>query len=109
MADIILTFTNPLPDGTQVTDVAWYLDTSENIEVQMGPITSINLATKTIVVDAAVGVQPPAATDFIFYVKNPIAGTGQLKGYFAETQFINESTEYAELYSVGAQVFESSK
>jgi hypothetical protein len=32
-----------------------------------------------------------------------------LKGYFAEAQFINTQTKYAELFSVGAEVFESSK
>jgi hypothetical protein len=32
-----------------------------------------------------------------------------LKGYYAEAQFVNNATDYAELYSVGAEIFESSK
>ena len=109
MADITFTFTNPLPDGTQITDVAWYLNNTTKKEIKMGPIKSIDNTTKTIVVDAKIGVVPPGSSDFIFYVKNPIAGTGQLKGYYAEVQFTNSSTDYAELFSVGTQIFESSK
>jgi hypothetical protein len=56
-----------------------------------------------------VGVVPPTATDFIFYVQNPIGVVSSLKGYYAEAQFVNESTEYAELFSVGTEIFESSK
>jgi hypothetical protein len=45
----------------------------------------------------------------MFYVKNPIGYLGQLKGYYAEAQFRNNSPEDSELFSVGAEVFESSK
>jgi len=42
-------------------------------------------------------------------VQNPIGVVSSLKGYYAEAQFVNESTEYAELFSVGTEIFESSK
>lgn len=113
MANITLEFSNPLPEGIQVTDIAWYLDVDANppVEVEMGPITSITQGppTWTVIVNADVGVVPPDAADFIFYEKNPITYIGSLKGYYAEVQFINNATDYAELYSVGAEVFESSK
>ena len=73
----------------------------------MGPITSINGL--TIIINAAIGVQPPTANDFVFYVKDPIGKVGQLKGYYAEIQFRNNTTKYAELFSVGTEIFESSK
>ena len=73
----------------------------------MGPVTSINGL--TIVINAAVGVSPPSSGDFIFYVKDPIGKVGQLKGYYAEIQFRNNTTKYAELFSVGTEIFESSK
>ena len=107
MPNITLTFTNPLPVNIQVGDIAWYLDVSTNTEVEMGPITSINGLIITI--SAGAGVLPPEQEDFVFYVKNPIAHVGQLKGYYAEVQFRNNTTAYAELFSVGSEVFESSK
>jgi hypothetical protein len=107
MANITLTFTNPLPVNIQVGDIAWYLDISESEEVKMGPILSINGL--EVVVDAAAGVSPPTTADFVFYVKDPVGYLGQLKGYYAEAQFRNNSTKYAELFAVGSEVFESSK
>jgi hypothetical protein len=108
MATFTFTFTNPVPEGIEVGDIAWYYDTSEESQVKMGRILSI-ISDTSITVDGEVGVIPPGTDDFIFYVKDPLTSTGQLKGYYAEAQFINTSTEYAELFSVGAQVFESSK
>lgn len=110
MANITITFASPLPVTLQVGDIAWYLDVDAvplPKEVEMGPITSIN--DKTIVVNAAVGVADPALEDFVFYVKNPAGKVGQLKGYYAEIQFRNNTTKYAELFSVGTEIFESSK
>lgn len=107
MPDITLTFGNPLPVTVQTGDIAWYLDVSAATEVQMGAITSINGT--TIVVNADAGVQPPETEDFVFYVKDPVGKVGQLKGYYAEIQFRNNTTKYAELFSVGMEVFESSK
>jgi hypothetical protein len=107
MANITLTFTNPLPVTVQTGDIAWYLNTTTNQTVEMGPITSISGL--TIVINAATGVQPPTSNDFVFYVKDPVGRVGQLKGYYAEIQFRNNTTKYAELFSVGTEIFESSK
>lgn len=111
MANITLEFSNPLPEGIQATDIAWYLDISAGEEIKMGPITSITQGppTWTVIVNAEAGVVPPDASDFIFYEKNPITYIGSLKGYYAEVQFVNNTTDYAELYSVGTEIFESSK
>ena len=109
MANITLTFSNPLPEGIQVGDIAWYLNTATNVEVEMGPILSIGSNPVSIIVDAAVGVGSPSQDDFIFYAENPIGFLGQLKGYYAEAQFRNSSTSSAELFSVGSEIFESSK
>ena len=111
MPNITLEFSNPLPEGLQVTDIAWYLDISLGKEIKIGTITSITEGPPSwiIVVSALTGVVPPSSEDFIFYEKNPITYIGSLKGYYAEAQFVNNSTDYAELYSVGAEIFESSK
>lgn len=107
MPNITLTFDNPLPDNVQPGDVAWYLDVSDETEIEIGPIESID--GYTIIINANVGAKPPSDEDFVFYVKNPIAYVGQLKGYYADIKFYNNSTEFAELFSVGTEVFESSK
>ena len=109
MALITLTFANPLPEGIQVGDIAWYLDVSSNINIEMGPIISITNNPTVIVINTGPGVAPPDTEDFVFYVKDPIGYLGQLKGYYAEAQFRNNSSSNAELFSVGSEIFESSK
>ena len=107
MANITLTFTDEIPFGVQIRDIAWYLDISAASEVEMGPIISIN--DTTIIINASAGVTPPDTGDFVFYVKDPVGHVGSLKGYYAEIQFRNNTINYAELFSVGTEIFESSK
>lgn len=109
MANITVTFSNPLPEGIQLGDIAWYLSAITNVEIEMGPITAITSNPTTITINAAAGVVPPAVSDFVFYVKSPIATVSSLKGYYAEAQFRNNSPAYGELFSVGSEIFESSK
>jgi hypothetical protein len=109
MAFITLTFAYPLPEGIQVGDIAWYLDVSSNMNIEMGPIVSITNNPTVVVINAGPGVAPPDPADFIFYVKDPIGYLGQLKGYYAEAQFRNNSAADSELFSVGSEIFESSK
>ena len=109
MANLTMTFSNPLPDGIQVGDIAWYLNPTTNDEFEMGPIIAITSNPVSITIDLAAGVPGPTPSDFIFYVEDPIGHLGQLKGYYAEAQFRNDSTSYAELFSVGSEIFESSK
>jgi hypothetical protein len=111
MPDLTLTFNNQLPEGIQTGDKAWFLDISTGLEISLGPITSITPGPPQwiIIIDIAAGAAVPTTADFIFYVKDPIGKVGQLKGYYAEAQFRNNTTAYAELFSVGTEVFESSK
>jgi len=110
---IQINFPNHSPVGLDLHDIIYYADTSEDQHVRIGPVASIvnNESTNVyyIIVNASYGVAPPNTTDFIYYKKNPIGYVSSLKGYFAEAQFINTQTKYAELFSVGAEVFESSK
>ena len=84
MANITITFPNALPVGIQVTDIAWYVDTSESTQIKMGPI--ITITGLSIVVNASAGVSPPTTEDFVFYAKDPMTVVGALKGYYAEAQ-----------------------
>ena len=48
-------------------------------------------------------------SSFILFSKTALVNTSGLKGYYAEAQFKNDSTDYAELFLVGSEIFESSK
>lgn len=107
MPNLTVTFNNPLPTNLAITDEAWFLDVSAGEEIRLGTVT--NISNSTVVISLIPGATIPSTEDFIFYIKNPIAHVGQLKGYFAEAQFINNDTTYAEIFSVGSEIFESSK
>ena len=48
-------------------------------------------------------------TQFIFFAKDNKANLSSLLGYYADVKFKNDSKTEAELFTVGADVFESSK
>ena len=50
-----------------------------------------------------------AANSFIMFSKDNKANTSSMLGYYASAQFTNDSTEEAELFDVGVDIFESSK
>ena len=51
----------------------------------------------------------PNSLSFILFVKDNTANTSSLSGYYAEAKFVNNSTTGVELFSVGSEIFESSK
>jgi len=68
------------------------------------------ISSTSIQVDTgALAIPLPTASDFIFFSKDNQTNLSSLKGYYAEVQFTNTSKTYAELFSVGTQVVESSK
>ena len=89
-------------------------DTKASDIVKIGKITTVNLT--SIVVDAPAGTVPPSpfnannkTNDFIMFSKDNKANMSSLLGYFARIKMKNNSTSEAELYSLGADFFESSK
>ena len=73
------------------------------------PYTTTNLA-PSITIDTLL----PASTfnnhsAFIFFSKDNKANLSSILGYYADIQFKNDSKEYAEVYSVGVDMFNSSK
>jgi hypothetical protein len=108
MPNLTLTFNNPFPVTLQVGDEAWFLDVDTGQEIKLGTVTDITDLILTI--DIVTGASlPETGVDFVFFKKDTRAHVGQLKGYYAEAQFRNNTTAYAELFSVGSEVFESSK
>ncbi len=124
---ITLTFTNTLNQSMNVGDMAYYVTPLQlgafqtgrlNNIIEFGTIVNINYINGTIDVlwddsdndgDGQPDIAAPSVNDFIMFAADGRVSTSSLAGYFAEVHFVNNSTEKAELFSVGSEVFESSK
>ena len=119
---ITLNFSNTVQCSVQINDVAYYVpvksvggyDTKTSDIVKIGTVTSVGLT--NIIVDADAGVVAPRpftasneTNDFIMFSKDNKANMSSLLGYYAKIQMKNNSTSEAELFSIGADFFESSK
>ena len=51
----------------------------------------------------------PSSSDYFYFVKDKNANSSGVLGYYAQVKLTNNRTDKAELYSVGAEIFESSK
>ena len=108
MDEITLEFPMPLNVSVQIGDTAYYTDNLNGREiVQIGIIT--NIGANTITAQIPSSTIRPTLTSFILFSKTNLANTSGLKGYYMETTFKNDSTEKIELFSVGSEIFESSK
>jgi hypothetical protein len=115
MADITLTFGQNINSSLSVGDSVYYvsLASSGGFNVSSGDVVklgSVSSSTSTtIVVDTPSDVTVPTTSDFIFFSKDNIANLSSLIGYYAEVKFTNNSTDAAELFSIGVDAIESSK
>ena len=115
MPQVTLTFNFPLNDSVQVGDITYYTnDVNGTNLIRLGDITDISRVNNRLeinVIPNLVGTIDTELTtsSFILFSKTALVNTSGLKGYYAEAQIKNDSTEYAELFLVGSEVFESSK
>ena len=121
MASITLTFSAPLNVSCQVGDVAYAIATSSsgsfatngsNTMLQIGEIREIANPTSTsptIVCDTSLDNATNVDNKFILFSKGAAANLSSILGYYAETKFICDDLKKAELFSIGTDVFESSK
>jgi len=81
--------------------------------VEIGDITAFNIIVEgssyTVEVDCTNNITLPSSGDFIFYTKDNAVSKSSLIGYYAETKFVNNSTDYAEIFRTGIRAVESSK
>jgi hypothetical protein len=108
---ITLLFPTAVNVSLQVGDTVYYLAANEEV-VEIGPITSITTNSNgsvTIVANIDTLTTPPTNSSYIFFTKDSQGNTSNLKGYYAEAQFRNDKTTEVELFSVGSEIFESSK
>ena len=116
MSTIILTFENPINSSVQIGDTAYYCDLTtsgssyiankEDI-IKIGTINTVNNNQMTCLMET--GITPPTTDSFIFFSKDNVANLGGVRGYFSEVEIRNNSTEEAEMFGIGCDIFESSK
>jgi hypothetical protein len=122
MPNITVTFSFDLNESVQLGDTLHYVNpTNDTLQggdvipfnndgiIEVGAITTVNYATNTIVADIQNSTALPTGTSFFLFSKDNRANMASLLGYYAEVEFTNNSTEKAELFSVGSEIFESSK
>jgi len=120
MANLTLVFANSINTSVQVGDIAYYnlapstvggFKTSTQSEiVEIGVITSINNATNTIVCTTSISyANKPTTSSFILFGKNNKVNLSTVLGYYGELKLKNSSTVKSELFSVGSDMFMSSK
>ena len=122
--------------SVQVGDIAYYTpvdvvgstndahNTAKIVDtITLGKITEIinpdlfNGGTSTInvlcdLVDGSnipLPIATPVAGSFIMFSKDKKVNTNDLLGYYAEVKFVNDSIKEIEMFSVGAEIQESSK
>jgi len=133
MALITLPFnTNPQLTGAMVGDSIYYIDSTnltgasgesggtnsslDNV-IFMGIIDSFsnpstdvfNIVVNNVVNSVTYNYTMPTQNDYVFTTKNNEYNMASVLGYYAQVQFINDSTDAAELFSIGMEVAESSK
>ena len=109
MPSLTLTFANKINESLQVGDTAYCLDSAVGSVVrELGVITS-TFSTTQIQITVASTLVLPIASSFIFFSKDNKANLSSLVGYYAEVELTNDSTSSAELFTVSAEMVESSK
>ena len=115
MAKKIILKNNINNTSIQIKDTAYYIDNisattggfqvSDEVPVKIGVITSIGndfIKVETV-------INEPPADSFIMFQKDRKVNNTSLLGYYAEVKLINNSTEKAELFSLGSEITPSSK
>jgi hypothetical protein len=113
MDQITLKFSYPINTSVQVGDIAYFTKATNayksNDIKKIGKIITIDQTTNTLECEISPSQERPSIPDFILFSKDNTQNTGSVLGYYARLQFRNDSTEYAEIFSIGSEVFDSSK
>ena len=113
IGDIVYYSSNPTVYGAHFTpgDGPIY-DPHDTVTIndttKLGIIVSMNGNCLTVEYDDAF-VSPPASDAFILFAKSKQLNTTSLKGYYAKVKFVNNSSDHAEIFSVGSDIGLSSK
>ena len=118
MAQVTLNFSGiDFNASLQVGDTAYYtnpqsssnflVENDENNLIMIGIITSITAT--SIVCDIDVTTIPPSDNSYIFFSKDRSANVATVTGYFGAVNYVNNSTNQAEMFTTTCDISASSK
>ena len=122
LPSITISFPNPINVSVQVGDIEYYLSSTIDLGththsnyndiIKIGRIIQVNRIGNSIRCNwnpiPSTALFPPKGA-FIMFSKDNKANLSDLLGYYAEVKFVNNSSDEAELFSVGAETYGSSK
>ena len=77
--------------------------------IKYGIVIEVNHKQMWVNVNNIIGVPDPTADQYIFFSKDRRANISGVIGYFAETEFVNDSSLQTEIFATGLDYVESSK
>tara|TARA_B100000287_G_scaffold369892_1_gene367043 strand:- start:410 stop:742 length:333 start_codon:yes stop_codon:yes gene_type:complete len=110
MGSITLAFDNEINESLQVNDTVYYYNNTNTLK--LGTCTSISTDRKSLVCNVANHTPRPtvgASGNLILFSKDNLVNTSSIRGHYAEIEFKNSSSSKVELFSVGSEVYLSSK
>ena len=102
---LTITFNNPINVSVQVGDMVYYLNSGTVVEL----VKLLTISGKTITCEIDQNQANPSNNSFILFSKDNRKNLTSITGYYAEVEMKNDSQEYAEIFTVGSEIFESSK
>jgi len=79
----------------------------------LGVVTSVSAETTTtpafILCDINNNIPPPPNNSYILFSKDRAVNVSNIKGYYSEVKFINNSKNKAELFAASCEINETSK
>jgi len=94
-----------VPNVSTENSVNSSIKNSSDNPIELGKITNINDGS----IDVATINSGFQIGDFLMFSKNKVVNNTSLLGYYAEVTLSNNSTEKAELFSLGSEITPSSK
>lgn len=132
---IVMAFNHELNTSLQIGDDVYYntltnsgfgmFHNAQGVTIHVGVVIDIGFDPSSIVVlsphvddggspcvegvGGCIATATPPPGSYISFSKSSAVNNNDLTGYYASVDFVNNSREHAELFSVGANVTESSK
>ena len=105
---IVITYAaNVLDSMISIGDLFYFVQS--NATVLGGKITAVNFTNNTITVDSTItgGSSAMVATNYSFYIKNAVAESHGLRGYYLEFLVENVSISKVELFTLSSDIMKS--
>tara|TARA_R110000765_G_scaffold284739_1_gene381464 strand:- start:200 stop:550 length:351 start_codon:yes stop_codon:yes gene_type:complete len=109
-------FNNELNVSLAVGDTAYYVPTNSSAQFQVNSSDIVEVGVVTMVQamsfscnTSLVAADYPSSQDYIFFSKDNKVNQSNVLGYYAKVQLKNNSKTEAEIFSVGTDVYDSSK